>query len=169
MKCLENLFGGVFLSNKAFDKVVAFLLDHEEYGIAMEKVISVERMSAIRKVPQTSSYIRGILEMRGEVIPIMDLRSYLLGSQNLTDSDSNRIIIVKVNEMTVGMVVDETTDILQVSEQDIEEVPIMGMKMNTGTMKVVNLKNRLVILMDIDNILNNSDIAEALKQVKDAV
>jgi purine-binding chemotaxis protein CheW len=145
-------------------KIIAFRLGKEEFGIAMDSVISIERVQSITGIPHTSEYIRGIIDLRGDLIPILDLRKYLLEG-NVSDNEQNRIIVVQVNATVVGFIVDEATDILPVSEADIVQVPVSGMKI-TGETTVIKLDERLLLYIDVERLFMNTDIAEAVKKAK---
>lgn len=149
---------------ESLDKIVVFRLGKEEFGFSISRVISIERMKNITTVPQTAHYIRGIVEVREEVIPVIDLRKYMFDNPSIKEEDTNRIIVVRVENEMVGLVVDEAKDIVDLPADTIEKIALSGAKVN-GPMDVAKIDERLVILMNIEGLLMNSDIAEALTEL----
>ncbi|MBW4837803.1 MAG: chemotaxis protein CheW, partial [Paenibacillaceae bacterium] len=92
-------------------KVIVFKLGHEEYGIDVDKVQTIERMMPITRVPKTYAFVKGVINLRGVVIPVIDLRGRF-GLPEAEYSDQTRIIIVSANEMEVGFIVDSANDVI---------------------------------------------------------
>ncbi|WP_372631729.1 chemotaxis protein CheW [Cohnella sp.] len=142
-------------------KVIVFTLAQEEYGIEVDKVRTIERMLPITRVPKTPAFVKGVINLRGVVIPVIDLR----GRFGLTESDyteNSRIIIVAANELEVGFIVDSANDVLDVSSDAIENPPevVGGIKAKylSGVAKIG--ENRLLILLNLSEVLNRSEIIQ---------
>lgn len=103
-------------------KVIVFKLGAEEYGIEVEKVQTIERMMPITRVPKTYSFIKGVINLRGVVIPVIDLRGRF-GIEEADHTDQTRIIIVNVNAMEVGFIVDSANDVIDLNRDSIDTPP----------------------------------------------
>jgi len=142
-------------------KVIVFTLAHEEYGIEVDKVRTIERLMPITRVPKTPDFVKGVINLRGVVIPVIDLR----GRFGLTESElgeNSRIIIVAVNDMEVGFIVDSANDVLDIMDDTIENPPeiVGGVKAKylSGVAKIGD--NRLLILLNLSEVLNRGEIVQ---------
>jgi len=138
-------------------QLVSFKLAQEEYGIEITRVQEIILMGEITRVPQTPVYIKGLINLRSTVIPIIDLRlRFGLASQAATDD--TRIMVINVRGKTMGIVVDAVSEVLRVSHDQIAPPPAtvagLGREYLTG---LVKLENRLLILLDLDRILGEED------------
>jgi purine-binding chemotaxis protein CheW len=134
-------------------QLVSFQLAQEEYGIEITKVQEIILMGEITRVPQTPKYIKGLINLRSTVIPIVDLRErFGLDQQEI--GDETRIMVVNVAGKTIGIIVDAVSEVLRVSPDAIAPPPPtvagLGREYLTGLAK---LDDRLLILLDIDKIL----------------
>ncbi|CAM4253227.1 MULTISPECIES: chemotaxis protein CheW [Saccharibacillus] len=148
-------------------KVIVFALGNEEYGIDVDKVRTIERMMPITRVPKTYSFIKGVINLRGVVIPVIDLR----GRFNLEESeytDQTRIIIVAVGDMEVGFIVDAANDVVDLDRDNIDSPPevVGGVKAKylDGVAKVG--EDRLLIMLNLAEVLNRGEVAH-LEQLED--
>jgi len=134
-------------------QLVSFRLAQEEYGIEITRVQEIILMGEITRVPQTPQFIKGLINLRSTVIPIVDLRTrFSLPDQEA--SDETRIMVVNVVGKTIGIIVDAVSEVLRVSPNQISPPPPtiagLGKEYLTG---LVKLQNRLLIMLDIDRIL----------------
>ena len=138
-------------------QLVSFRLAQEEYGIEITKVQEIILMGEITRVPQTSDYIKGLINLRNTVIPIVDLR-IRFGLTQGDATDETRIMVVNVAGKTIGIIVDAVREVLRISHDQIAPPPAtvagLGHEYLTG---LVKLSNRLLILLDIDKILGAED------------
>lgn len=142
-------------------KVIVFTLAHEEYGIEVDHVRTIERLVPITRVPKTPAFVKGVINLRGIVIPVIDLRGrFSLPETDLTDS--SRIIIVAANDLEVGFIVDSANDVMDVMSDTIENPPeVLGgikAKYISGVAKIG--ENRLLILLNLVEVLSRSEIIQ---------
>ncbi len=138
-------------------QLVSFRLGQEEYGVEITKVQEIILMGEITKVPQTPEYIKGLINLRSSVIPIVDLRlRFGLPPQETTDE--TRIMVVNVRSKTIGIIVDAVSEVLRINKDQIAPPPPtvagLGREYLTG---LVKLDKRLLILLDIERILDEQD------------
>ncbi|KOP67656.1 chemotaxis protein CheW [Bacillus sp. FJAT-18019] len=142
-------------------KVIVFKLGEEEYGIEVEKVQTIERMMPITRVPKTFAFVKGVINLRGVVIPVINLRGRF-GLEEIDATDQTRIIIVAVNEMQVGFIVDSASDVIDLNTDNIESPPevVGGIKAKylRGVAKVG--EERLLVMLNLSEVLNKSEIIQ---------
>jgi len=144
-------------------KVIVFRLDTEEYGVEVQQVKSIERMEYITRVPNTPAFVKGVINLRGVIIPILDLRNRL-GIEDKTYDESTRIIIVNVEEMEVGLIVDAANDVIDIPVNAIEPPPkVVGGVEAEYIRGVAKLANRLLILLNLDKVLNTEEMKQLEK------
>ncbi|MDY0395748.1 chemotaxis protein CheW [Virgibacillus halophilus] len=146
-------------------KYIVFQLHDQSYGVDVGQVLSIERMEEITPVPKTSEFIKGIINLRGETIPIIDLKERLaLETSNPTEE--NRILIVSVDDTQVGFIVDAATDVLDINDELVESAPRMVGDLKGDFMKgVAKLSDRLLILLDLAKVLDFAESNE-VKQIE---
>ncbi|KAF9124167.1 hypothetical protein BGX30_001089 [Mortierella sp. GBA39] len=142
-------------------KVIVFKLGSEEYGIEVDKVQTIERMLPITRVPKTYTFVRGVINLRGVVIPVIDLRGRF-GLPETEYTDQTRIIIVVVGEMEVGFIVDSANDVIDLNRDRIETPPevVGGIKARylDGVAKIGD--DRLLIMLNLSEVLKKSEIIQ---------
>ncbi|MFS0561187.1 chemotaxis protein CheW [Terribacillus sp. 179-K 1B1 HS] len=146
-------------------KVIVFQLKNEEYAVPVTQVGSIEKMEHITRVPNTEDFIKGVINMRGVVTPIVDLRSRL-GLEETPVDENTRIIIVDLEETSIGLIVDAANDVVDIPVNKIEKAPqVIGAIDIDYIDGVVNLEDRLVILLDLRKVLKFHEI-EAIKSIE---
>lgn len=100
---------------------VVFKLGKEEYGVDIQKITIIEKMLPITRVPKTPDFIKGVINLRGEIIPIMDLRRRF-NLPEVEETEDTRIIIIKIEDVSVGMIVDAVAETIQLDDDSIENV-----------------------------------------------
>ncbi|MBB3125903.1 purine-binding chemotaxis protein CheW [Paenibacillus rhizosphaerae] len=142
-------------------KVIVFKLGSEEYGIEVDKVQTIERMLPITRVPKTYTFVKGVINLRGVVIPVIDLRGRF-GLPETEYTDQTRIIIVVVGEMEVGFIVDSANDVIDLNRDRIETPPevVGGIKARylDGVAKIGD--DRLLIMLNLSEVLKKSEIIQ---------
>lgn len=138
-------------------KAIVFQLQDKEYGIIVNNVKSIEKISHITRVPGTFDYIKGVINLRGVVTPIIDLRKRLdIPEKEFTEQ--TRVIIAIQNEMEVGLIVDSANDVVDFSENDVEPAPnVVGQVDVEYIQGVVKLDKRLIMLLDLGKVLSKEN------------
>lgn len=146
-------------------KVIVFQLKDEEFAVSVQQIGSIERIQTITRVPNTAHFVKGVINLRGVVTPIIDLRSRL-GIEEVEYNESTRIIIVNLEDMEVGLIVDAANDVIDISTETIEPAPEVIGAVNADYIEgVAKLENRLLILLDLRKVLTNEEIND-LKNVE---
>lgn len=144
-------------------KVIVFQLIDEEYGIEVEQVRSIERVQHITRVPSTLDFVEGVVNLRGVVTPVVDLRKrFSIQGENRTEA--SRIIIVTVNGMEVGLIVDSANDVIDIPKSAVEPPPKVVGGVDAAYIRgVAKAEKRLLILLNLDKVLNPEEI-EPMKE-----
>ena len=134
-------------------KVIIFELMDKEYAIEVDVVQSIERVISITRVPKTPSYVKGVINLRGVVTPVVDLRERF-GLELKEVDDSSRIIIVSLEEFDVGLIVDGANDVLDISSDAIGPQPeVVGSVQSEFIAGVAKVENRLFVMLDLPKVL----------------
>lgn len=146
----------------SIQEYVLFKLDNEFYGIDIHNVETIEKVMPITRVPYTKDFIKGVVNLRGNVVPVIDLRKRFELTEKEYD-DNSRIIIVKLDEITVGMIVDSSSEVIQLSEEDIEDAPTLKGTSEESFVKFIGKKDeRIIMIIDLYKILDINDIEKDL-------
>lgn len=134
-------------------KLIVFQLHDKEYALEVENVRSIEKLEHITRVPKTPEYVKGVINLRGVVTPIVDLR-VRFGLSAVQDTEHTRVIMVILEDKEVGLIVDAANDVLDVRTEDIEDSPdVAGVQEADYVAGVVKLDKRLLILLHLDKVL----------------
>lgn len=137
-------------------QLVTFRLANEEYGLPITKVREINRLVQVTKLPQTPSFMEGIINLRGRIIPVIDLRKRFemtIAAHN----DDTRIIIVEISKQIVGVIVDAVTEVVRLKTASIEPTPASINVDSQYIEGVGKIDDRLIILLDIDRVLTNQE------------
>ncbi len=148
-------------------KYLTFKLATEDYGISLLKVREIIGMMSITGVPRTPDFVKGVINLRGKVIPVTDLR-LRFGMPESDYTDRTCIIVVEVESrdtrIQMGIVVDAVTEVLPVKADEIEPAPEFGAKVDTRyILGMANMDGAVKILLDIDRVMTAEEIAELEK------
>ena len=137
---------------------LTFTLGTEEYGVEILKVQEIKGYSAITPIPNTPAYVKGVMNLRGAIIPIVDLRAKLAMAET-TYNQFTVIIVVRVGAKTVGVVVDAVSDVLNIPTKDIQPTPDFGAQVDARFISgLAKASERLVVLLDIDKVLGSDAV-----------
>jgi purine-binding chemotaxis protein CheW len=143
-------------------KYLTFTLAEEEYGIGILEIKEIIGMLPITSVPQTPDFVKGVINLRGKVIPVMDLR-LRFGMPSIDYTERTCIIVVEIAGSTgtilIGIVVDAVSEVLNIKGDDIEKTPTFGTKLNTDyILGMAKMEGSVKILLDIDRVLSNDEL-----------
>lgn len=134
-------------------KFIVFQLMGKEYAIPVDYVQSIEKVEHITRVPRTERFIKGVINLRGVITPIIDLRTRF-GLEEIHYSDSTRVIITGIHDLEVGFIVDLANDVIDIPVSSIEPPPeVVGVTEADYIEGVAKIGNRLLILVDLEKIL----------------
>jgi len=144
-------------------KYLTFTLAEEEYGIGILKIKEIIGMMPITTVPQTPEFVKGVINLRGKVIPVVDLR-LRFGMESIDYTERTCIIVVEIEgesgTVMIGIVVDAVSEVLNIKGEDIEDTPTFGTKLNTEyILGMAKTEGSVKILLDIDRVLSGEEIA----------
>lgn len=141
-------------------QLVSFMIDREEFGVNILCVQEINRLMQITKVPNVPDFVEGVINLRGRVIPIIDLRTKLKIQKK--DRDNNtRIIVVEIDGKTIGFIVDSVKEVLRIPTSITEAPPEMVTGIDSDyIMAVAKLDDRLITLLNLEKILSNTEKEE---------
>jgi len=139
---------------------VTFLVGDETYGVSVMKVQSINEMIEITHVPKARAFIKGVINLRGSVIPVIDMRKKF--SLSPKDYDSFTVIlIVEVNERLIGMIVDSVSDVVNIPLSDIQKDINYSAKVDTSSIEGIGrIGESLIVLLDVDTFLAGDSLIE---------
>ena len=143
-------------------KYLTFTLADEEYGIGILKIKEIIGLMQITTVPQTPEFIKGVINLRGKVIPVVDLR-LRFGMDSMDYTERTCIIVVEITgtngSVQIGIVVDSVSEVLNIRGEDIEDTPAFGAKLNTDFISgMAKTEDNVKILLDIDRVLSTQEL-----------
>ncbi|WP_035238498.1 chemotaxis protein CheW [Desulfobacter vibrioformis] len=144
-------------------KYLTFSLESEEYGIGILKVKEIIGMLPITSVPRTPEFVKGVINLRGKVIPVIDLR-LKFDMKSICYNDRTCIIVVEIDAsgstVLIGIVVDTVSEVLNIKEDDIEETPAFGTKLDTRyILGMAKQEKGVKILLNIDKVLSSNEMS----------
>jgi purine-binding chemotaxis protein CheW len=154
--------GDTHSGNTRAGKYLSFALGREEYAIRVLKVREIVKLQHITSVPDTPVDVRGVINLRGKVIPVIDLRTKF-GLKNPEDGERTCIIVVEVASSQhgpMGIIVDEVSEVLTLTDADIQDTPDFGSGVETPfLLGLARVKESVKILLDIDQVLSSADLS----------
>lgn len=153
---MSNINTAQVISAEGELQLVIFRLAKEEYGLPITKVQEINRLVSVTKLPKTPSFMEGIINLRGRIIPVIDLRKrFQLANQDY--NEDSRILIVEVNGQTVGLVVDNVAEVIRLKNAQIEPAPEVCVLESAYIDGIGKFDGRLIILLNLDNILTSKE------------
>jgi purine-binding chemotaxis protein CheW len=144
-------------------KYLTFRLANEEYGLEIIKVQEIIGLMPVTHVPRVPAYVRGVINLRGRIIPTIDLRSKF-GLERVPDTDKTCIIVVEVvspkgGKVSMGIIVDEVAEVLDVAQEEVDQAPEFGTTLSMDFLLGVGIvKGGVKILLDIDKVLTWEEV-----------
>lgn len=141
-------------------KYLTFCLDEEEYGLEILKVREIIGLMTITAIPRTPIYVKGVINLRGKIIPVVDLR-LKFGMVEIPATDETCIIVVQVGQVEVGLIVDRVSEVRDILAGEIENAPSFGEGVNTEFLLGIGKSgDKVTLLLDIDRVVGNSELEE---------
>ncbi|WP_258360083.1 chemotaxis protein CheW [Moorella sulfitireducens] len=138
-------------------QLVVFQLGDETYGVDIYHVQEIIRMQSITQIPRTPAFIEGVINLRGRIIPVIDLHKRF-GLPRVEHTNNTRIMVVELGKVTVGMIVDSVSEVLRLPASSIEPPPPMISGIDVAYLKGVGKWNdQLIILLDLERVLRESE------------
>lgn len=150
------------LSGKTL-QVVTFALASEEYGVDIAQVQEINRMVTITHVPRAPQFMEGVINLRGQLIPIIDLRSRF-GMERSERTKNTRIVVTEIGSKRIGMVVDSVSEVLRIPVEQIEDAPDLVAGVDTEYIRGVGkMGDRLIIMLDLGRVISGTEKLELQK------
>ncbi len=154
-------------------KYLTFFLGEEEYGLEILRVSEIIGMMTITPIPRTDAFVRGVINLRGKVIPVIDLR-LKLGMDSVESTEETCIIVVRVKGAPMGIIVDKVSEVCDIDGGRIEDTPAFGAGINTDFILGIGKSNdgKVKLLLDIDRVLSTGeaeDVQAAAAEMTEAV
>lgn len=151
-------------SNHLSDQFLTFIMAGEEYGVDILTVQEIRGWESVTPIPNAPPHVKGVINLRGTIVPIIDLR-LRFGLEDVSYGPMTVVIVMKVEsargKRIMGIVVDAVSDVYSLSMQEVRGAPDLGDHVNTSYIKgLVNVDSKMVILLDINELLGNDNIEE---------
>lgn len=135
-------------------QLLSFRLDENYFGIDIKKVREIMKLMPITKLPSSAPFLRGVINVRGKIVPVIDTRMKI-GMEHQEATKESRLLLVEKEEKVVGLLVDEVSEVMTISEEDIE--PLNNTEADVGYSSVITgiikLDNQMIMLLDIDHLI----------------
>ncbi|HEY9205400.1 MAG TPA: chemotaxis protein CheW [Candidatus Methanoperedens sp.] len=140
-------------------QLVVFTIGSEEFGVEIMNVQEIIRMTNITKIPQAPGYIRGIINLRGRIIVVINL-NVIMGMESKEQDENTRIIVASIGETVMGFVVDSVSEVIRLQQKNVEPAPpVIASRIGTEyVLGVGKLDNRLLILLNLDKVLGAKEL-----------
>lgn len=147
------------------DQFLTFSLGEELYGVDILRVQEIKGYTAVTKIPNTPPHIKGVLNLRGTIVPIVELRTKF-GMPTIDYTTFTVIIVVVVQDKVMGLVVDAVSDVLDIEKKDVQSAPDFGNKVDVTFLNGIGKSgDKLVSLLDIDRLLLDSTVKDSSKDL----
>jgi len=141
---------------------LTFTMAGEEYGVEILKVQEIKGYSAITHIPNTPAYVKGVMNLRGTIIPVIDLRAKLAMAEGQYNQFT-AIVVLTVGAKTMGLVVDAVSDVLNIPGSDVQPTPDFGADVNARFISgMAKAAEKLVVLLDLDELLGGQDLSRVI-------
>ena len=148
-------------------QLVTFEVGEEEFAVDILAVQEINRMMQITRVPQSRREVEGVINLRGRIVPVVDLRERF-GMERCEHSNESRIIVVDVNDHTVGFVVDRVHEVLRIDSSIVEPAPSITTSVDSDYIQGVGkLDDRLLILIDLERLFSREEVQELTKAAEE--
>lgn len=148
------------------DRYLTFIIGNECYGIEIRYVTEIIGIQAITEIPELPEYVRGIINLRGKIIPVIDVR-IRFKKETKEYNDRTCVIVIDINELSIGLIVDRVAEVLTIPEQDIVDPPQMNKATgNRYIKKIGKVGNAVKLLLDCERLLTEHDLEDLHEMVQ---
>lgn len=149
-------------------QLVVFELGEEEFGVDISQVREIIKTVEITSMPNTPDFVNGVINLRGSITTVMDLRKKLGVTSSKEDDRDTRIVIVELEDNTIGMMVDSVTEVLRISAADIDTEAVATSQIAAEYLRGVGkLEDRILILLDLNRVMTGQEVSQ-MEQAKEA-
>jgi len=143
-------------------KVVSFMLGNEDFGIDIMKIDSIVEFGKVIRIPESADYVEGVMNIRGKVVPIINLRrKFYMGDLDEEQKQKAKVIVVNIDNRQVGLMVDDVKEVLTINQNQLEEPPSEVGGVGRGyILGIAKLEDTMMIILDIDKILSAEEKLE---------
>lgn len=142
------------------DRYLTFIIGNECYGIEIKYITEIIGIQTITEIPELPEYIKGIINLRGKIIPVIDVR-IRFKKETKAYNDRTCVIVVDIADLSIGLIVDSVAEVLSISEQDIVDPPQLNKGMyNRYIKKIGKVGNEVKLLLDCDKLLSENELQE---------
>jgi len=157
---MRHSTGNVKQEQEIGGKFLTFFLEDEEYGIEILKVQEIIGMMSVTPVPRTPSFVRGVINLRGKVIPIIDL-CLKFGMPAIAQTEETCIIVVRAQGVEMGIVVDKVSEVLDIATEEIDPMPSFGAAVDTAyILGIGKAAGNVKLLLHIDQVLSTDEVVD---------
>ena len=146
-------------------RFLTFVIGRETYGIEIRCVTEIIGIQKFAEVPELPSYIKGIINLRGKIIPVMDVR-LRFGKEPMEYTDRTCVIVVELPDSSVGLIVDRVSEVLSIPEQDIEELPYITGQLSSCIKNIGKQGGKIVLILDTEKLLSPDELAGIEEQLE---
>jgi purine-binding chemotaxis protein CheW len=141
------------------DRYLTFMIESECYGIEIRYVTEIIGIQAITAIPELPEYVRGIINLRGKIIPVMDVR-LRFKKEAREYNDRTCVIVVDIRDISIGLIVDSVAEVLTIAEQDIVDPPLVNRMNNRYIRKIGKAGNAVKLLLDCEKLLSENELED---------
>lgn len=149
-------------------KVVVFRTGKEEYGVPIQNIVSIEKLVKVTPVPGLSPYVKGVIQIREELVPIIDLE-YIFYHRFLQTDENTRLVIVQAQGLAVGLLINEAKEIIEIPEDRIKQVGLIQNEQTAYLSGIASLEGRLITLINPEILIHSLDGIEELQEYMESV
>lgn len=142
------------------DKYLTFIVDNEVYALEIKFVVDIIGLQEITKIPEQPDYIKGVINLRGRIIPTMDVRARFK-KEEIEYDDRSCIVVVEMKEISVGVIVDRVVEVIDIIRENISKPPKFNNDFKNNYISGIgNIDDRVIIILDCDRLLNYDQLSE---------
>ncbi|APH04501.1 chemotaxis protein CheW [Bacillus weihaiensis] len=145
-------------------KVVVFQAGTEEYGIPIDHVISIERLEEINNIPNMPDYMKGVVKVRGELIPVLDTNKILYRTDSDLSQHSTKLIVIQSDSLSAALIVKDAKEILDISADELKSIAVGAFQATKYFSAVASLPDRLITIIDPNLLLNSLEGIAMIKE-----